>query len=338
MGASTIVKEYLGINYGHALPFSLAHGVQPMGSEFAQDLLQPEPIHWSYNTFIYQAAKHVKESVLLPHPWILLDKLKQKQSSNAGALLIGPPPSKANDEALYKLICTHKLPASILIKPRGPYVQKSMNYWKDKGVKPVACGNYSDLYDVLLSHQTVIASYPTSAIFFASSIGCSIELIKDFNYLYYERIPENSDTGFASILSSWCHSLNACFNREHLYLESLELLGGNLCLSANQIRNSISSILGKCKKPFFTTRRLNSDQFRLHCALAHLGLSRPSFASLGMRNSIKSRALKNFSSPFPMGLFRAPSINQILLGEGRSVLIRNVPPSESSVPGVGGNL
>lgn len=336
MGAESIIKEYLGIESARALPLSLAHGVQPIGSTWLQDVLQPEPIHWSYNKAIHDSASKVKESVLLPHPWIMLKRIRCGNGSRVGTLLIGPVPSRANDEALYSIVLKGDLPDGILVKPRGVHARQSMEFWKSKGIEPIACKSYSELYDVFSGYRFVVAPYPTSAIFLAASAGCSVSLIRNYSFFAFEpSVGDPAASPEEDTEAPWVATLKLGDDPERLTNESNELLGASLEANPLRIIEAIEDSALKCQHPFFSSRELGPVRHAGYSALARLGVARPSMVSLGIRQSISRRLLKSHFRENSLQLFEYPSIEGIISGRKRRV-VRAVQPGENASAGWGG--
>lgn len=93
MGAGKILNSALNLPAVSAVPLSLSHGVD-FGHCFQPlDINLIEPIHWSYNHNIHQEALHLKPSVCLPHPWLLIQN-KNKIPLKNKILAISPPREK----------------------------------------------------------------------------------------------------------------------------------------------------------------------------------------------------------------------------------------------------
>src|SRR5690606_239852 len=103
MGAATLFRQFFGLPDDAVVPLSVAHGVDFGHCHRPLDVTYVEPIHWSCNPAMHQAAADCKPSLLLPHPWTM-HVAQREIGTGRGVLLIGPPPSPENDAALLELI------------------------------------------------------------------------------------------------------------------------------------------------------------------------------------------------------------------------------------------
>jgi hypothetical protein len=191
MGAASILRQYIGICGDLALPLSISHGVDMNHCKTAMDIDSIEPIHWSYNKSIHMRTSKIKESVQIPHPWLLLSAFSTEIPKGRGVLVIGPPPSKRNDERLLVAMKEHGYSDfDVLIKQRGN-TESSREFWSRMGVGVRTAGDsderfYRRLFDIIGGYEIIVAGTLSSAIFFASTMGKKCRLLEGYRYESYE--------------------------------------------------------------------------------------------------------------------------------------------------------
>ena len=185
-GAAKLLKDFLNLEPNQAVPLTLSHGVdfdqfwQPM------DITSLEPAYWAYNEKLYQRAKTVKPSVLMPHPVSIVARTVDIPTGD-GTLIVGPPAGPENDERLYQLIRSRlDSTCSMLVKWRGPY-HGSIRYWQSLGVKTasITAGQstfYEAVVALLSKYRRVVACTFSSALIFAAALGKEVELISGYRY------------------------------------------------------------------------------------------------------------------------------------------------------------
>ena len=338
MSASSIVKDYLLLDESTPLPFSIAHGVLPYGVSEAMNCTDVEPFHWSFNDSIHSSVKN-KSSILLPHPWLLLDRedinrrVREDSDGKDISLLIGTVPSSTNDKILYDSITEKDIkPHYILVKPRGPALERSIAFWNEKGIKPLTARSYRELHEILVNFRNIILPNFSSIIFFAASFGLNIRLLNDVHSFYYdlcyydiytpERILEEK-TAILNVLS-------LCASTPAIKKESLTTLGIQYFLPPNDLAAKILEfITTKNFSKIYGLRDIthrNKLQNKLHNFLAHKGLSFPSLYTDGFRGLIENKFLPIFEGAFGeknIALYRYPCISEILEGNDPQVISRH---------------
>ncbi len=208
MGSASILREFLNVEKDYPICLSLSHGVDFNHTTHAYDIESIEPIHWAYNEEIFKRSINVKTSIKIPHPWLLLHELRKSESilKNSETLIIAPPPSLENDINLFNLI-SERDPKNlkILVKHRGNKnkIDSSVEFWESKGIKTISAGPpdnsfYKNLYNILSSHENILACTMSSAVIFGVAIGCKCELIDNYFAQGYETANYLEKTSFYS--------------------------------------------------------------------------------------------------------------------------------------------
>lgn len=341
MSASSIVKEYLLLDESTPLPFSIAHGVLPYGVNGAMNCSDVEPFHWSFNDSIHNSVKN-KSSILLPHPWLLLDredinrKVREDSDEKDISLLIGSVPSSTNDKILYDSITEKDIkPHYILVKPRGPDLERSIAFWNEKGIKPLTARSYRELYEILVNFRNIILPNFSSIIFFAASVGLNIRLLNNVHSFHYDSCyydiysPERRFEEKNAIIKI----LTLCASTPAIKEESLTTLGNQYFLPPNDLAakmlqfietNNYSKNYG-----FRDITRRNKLQNKLHNFLAQKGSSFPSLYTNGFRGLIQNKFLPILGAfgEKNIVLYRYPSISEILEGNDYQVISRHARSS-----------
>lgn len=343
MDAAGIVQEYLHLDPHLSLPFSLAHGVWPYGVKGAQNSTDVEPLHWSFNDLIHDTV-FFKKSLLLPHPWLLLSSInsdrnrliKARQANRC--LLIGLPPSRVNDEALYaSILRKHINIDSILIKPRGLNVEASKAFWKDKGIQPVLATSYRDLFVLLNRCEGIYCPSFSSIIFFAAAIGLRIHLLRDVPMYAYDLIPEEtfSNEWIFDQKKCWARVASLSSSPAEIRGESLETLGHKYLLSPDELADTIlKNLVGLRPSNFYALRLIpgrTSLQNKIHYFLSKNRLSFPALYSRGFSRAFSDRILSKIyrkSSLPDLGFMRFPSIDEDLSGCPVEVISRHKSSSK----------
>lgn len=289
MGSDNLFRSYYKLPSDAVVPLSVSHGVDFGHCHRPMEINAIEPIHWSCNAQIHAEASRNKESTLAPHPWTLF--LDGRDSpAGKGVILIGPPPSPANDAALYKLVQKDIRPDwSILIKARGPY-QASMDYWARRGVRPLTAAVtdhnfYSRLYELLSSFETVIGCTFSSALVFAASIGKQVRMVQGYHFEVYEHIDYELEVNLASDRARNVVRTFAREDREETKELSRELLGFNLLDDPARVVSDYHEAVARIRRPFSTDPSLRIPYF-LREALA-LRLKKPGILMAGFRNYLQ---------------------------------------------------
>lgn len=338
MNASSIVNEYLGLEEATPLPFSLAHGVWPYGVKYAQNCTDVEPWHWSFNEHIHESVE-IKNSILLPHPWLLLASLSpckdgQRNSGNAGgSLLVGLPPSSTNDNILYESIRKKNIDAhAILVKPRGPGFKASMAFWGEKSIKPLVARSYRDLYQILGNYASICCPNFSSIIFFAAAIGLNVRLLRDVPLYGYESPIDEvwCNDWISSQKIGWAKIAALCSSPLEIRKESLDTLGIKYLLPPAQLADKILEQIARERLLGRRALRLIPGRTRLQAKLHDLlAIGRLSFPSLykdGFRRVITDRILTKIlaSARAPvLARIKFPSIDDELAGRSPQEISRH---------------
>lgn len=327
-GAHKIAQDFFQIPSRLALPLSLAHGVHPLGEGSEQDCHLIEPIHWAFNDSIYDNVQHIKPAVKLPHPWLLLEAFSAKPDvGNNLNLLLGPPPSYTNDTLLWDYIFKNRIKVdAVLVKPRGPYFQRSIDFWKSKGIEAIHASSYSILLQILTNCETVYCPYLSSAIFLAASAGCDVQLLPDYSFLGYDEDLEmhcQADE-LVDFRAPWIDIVKACFEG-NLQAISLKILGYNFLASREELSGRLAASLESNQSRIYTTRKIGSPRLLLYDTLLMAGLAWPNLYQLGITKSITKKLLPDKASTLAsLELIKYPSINDYCQGVSNEIIVTNV--------------
>jgi hypothetical protein len=285
MGSDNLFRSYYKLPSDAVVPLSVSHGVDFGHCHRPMEINAIEPVHWSYNAQMHAEASRHKESILAPHPWTLF--LDGRDSpAGKGVILIGPPPSPANDAALYKLIQKDIRPDwSILVKARGPY-QASMDYWARHGVRPLTAASpdhtfYSRLYELLSSFETVVGCTFSSALVFAASIGRQVRIVQGYHFEAYEHSEYELEINLASERARSVVRTFAREDRAETQELARELLGFNLLDGPARVVSDYHAAVARIRRPFSTDPSLRIP-YCLREALA-MRLNKPGILMAGFR-------------------------------------------------------
>src|SRR3990167_2556801 len=187
LGSDLILKNYLNLPADFPVPLSLAHGVDFGNSHLPGDIYRIEPIHWSTDLEMHEKALKIKQSILMPHPWMMLYQEKTVRAPYKDILVVGAAPSKFNDENLYHALQDTGIKSfDILVKLRGD-VSDSLSYLNSVGAGVVSAGVldhnfYHRLYEIISQYKYVVGCTLSSAIFFASALEKKIILLRNYKY------------------------------------------------------------------------------------------------------------------------------------------------------------
>lgn len=296
-GVSHIFNEYMGFDKGDIVPLSISHGIDFEHCYEPMDIYSREPIHWASNTRIYERAKKIKPCLLMAHPWSIIvngnDLIK-----GSGTLIIGPPPGISNDQLLYNKVKKDITSDwSILIKGG---VKGSMQFWKEKGVKPITVGNdennrfFYDLFYLLSSYRNIVVCTFSSAAIFAASIGKKIIFIDGYEYTTYDNLDYLDIVNFESEYSKYVVSAFVNSTEDNVSDLARDILGFDLLSQKSKIKNDYLNLLESLSHPVFCKTQ---NSLLLHSKI-HLAkkLSRPKFINeslMDLSSSFRNRIVKN---------------------------------------------
>lgn len=190
--AKRIGARYLDLDVEHVRPLSLSHGVDFGHEAVPQDALAPEPVHWCYHEAIRRSLGDLKQGVELPHPWLMLERMDGRPPLEGGTLLIGPPPSRSNDESLYERLQAEgiKVDAMLVKARRDDSFETSCAFWRDRGVEPVSAGpaddgHYQRLLALIGRHDRVALPVFSSVGLFAAALGVRVQLVHGYSHCSY---------------------------------------------------------------------------------------------------------------------------------------------------------
>ena len=255
-----ILSSYLGLAEGFDFKISISHGVDFGIYKEPQDINNVQPIHWSYNQKLFDRSLKYKQTVKIPHPFLILIR-QNKIIHGEGTILIGPPPSQHNDEGLYKIIKERGIRVNaILIKNRNKdNAYKSIQFWHSKQINTIVAksdNHYQSLFDILNGYQHVISPVFSSVLIFAGAMKKKCSLLEGYCYRNYEtfqyirshkdEISQSVGYELANILLSGGYK---DFNTK-----CLETLGNNLEFNREKIKQIISKEIKNIKEPIFVSR------------------------------------------------------------------------------------
>lgn len=259
MGADLALKNFLGMSADAVIPMSVSHGIDFGHCYRPFDVDAVEPLHWSYNSAMHEAASKVKPSVLAPHPWALVTPTSTAAAPK-GTLVIGPPPSPENDERLYQLI-KHDVRSdwAILVKARGNH-DGSVRYWRSRGLDVVTADQpdadfYARLAGILAAHEVVIGCTFSSALVFAATLHKEIVLLRNYFYEAYEHTHYEEEVDLSSDRARKFVRQFADAKETERTALSRELLGYQFLGSADGVRAELESAIAALERPFYTPSR-----------------------------------------------------------------------------------
>jgi hypothetical protein len=275
VGGDKILKRYLGLSSDFVLPLTLSHGLDFGCDQRVADVDSCEPIYWSTNEEQHAKAKRYKASILIPHPWILLRNERSLPRQAKGTLFVGPPPGRENDtNALRSLKEENITGCDILIKQRGP-ISQSCNFWAQNNMATVCAGKLDDefyerLYKILSGYEVIVGCTLSSALFFAAALGKRVALLRGYKVQFYDtsnwpKVMNFSDAGRRFALAIMSGNIN-----EYSGIAN-KILGGDLNLDSEILRNTLLSEIEKIDEPLFHSRKRNKFSSRIINRICLLG-------------------------------------------------------------------
>ena len=268
-GVSHIFNEYMGFDKGNIVPVGVSHGVDFEHCYQPMDVYSTEPIYWAYNARMFERAKKIKPCLLMPHPWSIIvnnnDFIK-----GSGTLIIGPPPGISNDQLLYdKVKKDITSDWSILIKGG---VKGSMQFWKEKGVKPITAGNdkndrfFYDLFYLLSNYRNIVVCTFSSAAIFAASIGKKIIFINGYEYTAYDTPELLNIVNFESEYSKYVVSEFFNSTEDNVSALAKDILGFDLLSQKPKAKADYLDLLESLDSPVFC-KKIEQEKF-LHLKIS----------------------------------------------------------------------
>ncbi len=262
MGSARILRDYLQLDENFPIPLSISHGIDMNHTPMAMDVYSIEPIHWSCNQHVHERALKIKPSIRIPHPWLML-KANKAIKSGTGTLVIGPPPSKSNDNNLLTCLKNENiLTFDILLKYRGD-IEYSQKYWEVNGVSVVTAGSrdiffYDRLYDLLSKYEFVIGCTFSSALIFAASLGKKCKVIENYTYTAYDGANYMELVNFnSSIAKLFARKLQSGHFAETADM-ALDLLGIDFMEKPNSLKDELITSMNGLDCPVFFNYNANT--------------------------------------------------------------------------------
>lgn len=299
-GVSHIFNEYMSFDKDNIVPVSISHGVDFEHCYEPMDIYSREPIHWASNTRIYERAKKIKPCLLMAHPWSIIVNEKDL-IKGSGTLIIGPPPGMSNDQLLYDKI-KKDIASDWAILIKGG-VKGSIQFWKEKGVKPITVGNdennrfFHDLFYLLSSYRNIVACTFSSAAIFAASIGKKIIFIDGYEYTNYDTPEYLNIVNFESKYSKYVVSEFLNGTKDNVSDLARDILGFDLISQKEKAKYDYLNILSSLDSPIFCDTQ-NKILLYSKIYLARK-LSRPSFVNksfVDLSLSFKNRIIEDKKS------------------------------------------
>jgi len=270
MGELRILKEFLDLDTNIVLPLSISHAIDFNHANQALDIYDLEPIYWSYNNIIHNRAKKIKESILLPHPFLMLNE-KINLKLGKGVLVICTAPSLFNDTTLLNRLKDKKIDLSkctILLKFRKE-IHQSEKYWKDCGLKTITAGEkddyfYDRLYNILNDFNEIVSCTLSSALVFAAALGKKCTIIENYRFKCYGIERELDDMQLCSEFAR--EFLNNILKGNGIRVTemALDILGSNIISNKKIFKNNLFTCLNNIKKPIYTQQKFNIFQLKIY--------------------------------------------------------------------------
>lgn len=255
MGAAETMRRFLELPSGSPVPLSLSHGVDFGHCHHPMDVDSIEPIHWACNPAMLRRARRVKPAILAPHPWAILHGPNRRARPSGGELVIGPPPSPANDQRLYEKIADRAgTDCTILVKARGHF-EESIRFWNSRGFKTCTARGpdgsfYERLNELLGRYRRIVGCTFSSALVFAASIGCRVELITDYFFEVYEPGAYEEEVNLSSEAARGVVRVFADGNQDVTTDLARALLGFEQLGRSSEIRDALAHEISSLRRAF----------------------------------------------------------------------------------------
>lgn len=296
LGAADTLRRHLGVGDDYVLPLGLTHGVDFGHIDPCQDLMTIEPIHWAHNPSVLAAARTIKPSVAIPHPFmlVLLDRTPQPGS---GMLVIGPPPGPTNDRRLLAELRKFTTPRrlTMLVKPRGDH-RRSMDFWRSNGIEPITMAEfgpstYETMFDVLEPFETVIGCTFSSVVICAAAMRRRIKLLRGYRYDCFDLIEPSGSFESVNWGARAARSVVRAFvNEEQEAIHSLarRLLGSDLDADPSRLLGSLEQMIGSLRSPVFSPKS-RAPLAALVRREAALRLNKPALVRFAIAELLRAR-------------------------------------------------
>lgn len=294
-----ILCRYLGLSKDAVIPLSISHGIDFDHESLPQDINNSEPLHWAYNERILKRAENIKPSVSISHPWLLLHELngRPKSTNNGRKLMIGPPPSRCNDEALLRALNSQGVTVNaILLKSRGSEkLRDSYSFWKKAGIDTLSAGSRDDehflkLMEIFSNFEYVVAPVYSSAIALASSMGCKIILLKNYSHVSYSlRSLDLIRMCDSNLMKSYLRTIDNLNEYKIATEMSREILGQAFLKPKGEVMTTLRGKMDSVRMPLNIPSAGNNVVLRNILAQIALLSGRSSFLKYGLLNGIKYR-------------------------------------------------
>jgi len=297
-GVGHIFNEYMGCNRDDVVPVGVSHGIDFEHCHHPMDVYSAEPIYWAYNTRIFERSKNIKPCLLMAHPWSILVN-ENNLIEGIGTLIIGPPPGRANDQLLYNKV-KNDITSDWSILVKGG-VKESMQFWKEKGVKPITAGNdnndrfFHDLFYLLSSYRDIVACTFSSAVIFAASINKKIVFVEGYQYTSYDTITCLAELNFDSVYSKFVVSEFINANKNDVSELAREILGFDLLSQKDRVHQDYLELLKSLDSPIYCRKMYPKKILRLKINLAKF-FSKPNLinkSSIELISVFKDKALND---------------------------------------------
>jgi hypothetical protein len=251
-GAGDILRRHAGLPADFVLPLGLGHGVDFGQSLLPTDIHGPEPIFWAYHIAQYEQARSIKPSVLIPHPYLLVDAPDGPRSDRA--LVIGPPPSRENDLRLLESLRRYGVSDGVILVKRRTGWEQSVAFWESQGFGTRVFGNpfetgYGEMAKFFSTFKFAIGCTVSSAVLFAAASGCNVDLLRDYSLRAYELSGiEKINLQHSPVAMTYVRNLVGPDQAEKKR-SSREFLGAGLDFSRDGIRHAIEESIDRLDRP-----------------------------------------------------------------------------------------
>ncbi len=278
MGSAKILRQYLGLEDDFPIPLSISHGVDFNHFTEVFDALLLEPIHWAYNKTIYERVKSLKPAVMIPHPWLLISRMRGDSESilGKGTLVVSGYPGRTNDLNLHRLLSENGLQDStILLKKKGGSLSASEDFWVTNGFNVESAGErdenfYLRLYDIISRYEYIVGCTCSSALVFSAALGKKVSVIQDYCHKFYDQnFGELLRTLDWSLMRDLINLLIDCKYAEYVLL-CRQILGSDLDFDPQKIKKDLLECIESLQFPFQLPPSESMLLRKIRCKMAKL--------------------------------------------------------------------